>query len=410
MFQKKISTTINIINLVSCVFLTASSLYYTTLQQIWFYTFFISYVLEIFIDKKWKDFQIDKSKIYFLSLLLFFLLIFIYHPFENSNKYFNRLVELRLVLLGFAVVGFFGVNKLYRISYLANAFIISAVIAMLYIICGIGVKEFIANPQRANLVTIFRIEHINSHIVFNSYLNIALVCCWYLIFMPKTKFKALRNLFYLFSTISIIYFLVISEGRIGIIICAISMFSISIYQLWKLNKLLVAGFILIAPFMVWAVVSNHKRMSKDEIVNDPRAFIWKAASEVVKKQPILGYGASRAQEEFDASLSKYETEKFRKIWKETRIMHCHNQFLQTYMEFGVIGIILLLGLISGPIVLTEAKRKFFAFMLLFVFVSQFMTDIVITYQGFPVIFGILTLITIAIKKETSQSEEIAQIL
>lgn len=410
MLQKKISRLINIVNLISCIFLTASSLYYTKFQQIGFYVFFISYVLEIFIDKKWRNFQLDKAKIYYLGLLLFFLLIFIYHPFENSNKYFNLLVEYRLALLGFAIVGFFGVNKLYKVNYLANTFIVSSVIAMLYMICGIGVKEFITSPQRAELVTFFRIAHINSHIVFNSYFNISLVCCWYLIFYTKTKLNALRITSYVFSAILIIYFLLISEGRIGIVICILFLISVCIYQLWKINKLIVAAFCLIAPFIIWGIVNNHKRMSKDEVFNDARVFIWKAAEEVMKKQPVLGFGASRAQEEFDASLYIYEPKQFRESWKETRIMHSHNQFFQTYMEFGIIGIVLLLGLIIGPIILAEPQNRFFAILLLFVFVSQFMTDIVITYQGFPVIFGILTLITVAIKKESSRQENIAAVL
>jgi O-antigen ligase len=405
MLNKKIATSINIINLISCLYLTASSLYYTKFQQIGFLVFFISFFLEIFIDKKWKNFQFDKAKIYYLGLLLFFLLIFIYHPFENSNKYFNRLVELRLALFGFAIVGFFGVNKLFKVSYFANIFIVSSVFAMLFIIFGIGINEFIVNPQRSNLVSIFRIEHINSHIVFNSYLNIALVCCWYLIFNTKAKFNTLRILFYLFSSISIIYFLFISEGRIGIAICAVLLFSVTFYQLWKVNKLFVIALILITPFVIWVIASNHKRMSKDDITSEPRLFIWKAAAEVLKKQPILGYGASRAQEVFDVSLNKYETKEYRESYKETRIVHSHNQFIQTYMEFGIIGIILLLGLISLPLILTEPKRRFFAILLLFIIISQFMTDIVITYQGFPVIFGIFTLMTIAINIEQKQLKE-----
>ena len=410
MLQKKISRLINLINLISCIFLTVSSLYYTKFQQIGFYVFSISYVLEIFVDKKWKNFQLDKAKIYYLGLLLFFLLIFIYHPFENSNKYFNLLVEYRLALFGFAIVGFFGVNKLYKVNYFANAFILSSVLAMLYIICGVGVIDFITNPLRADLVALFRNEHINSHIVFNSYLNLSLVCSWYLIVYTKTKFNTLRIISYLFSSIFFIYFLIISDGRIGVVLCAMILTSLCIYHLWKFNKLILSAFILIAPFILWGIISNHKRMSRDEVFNDPRVFIWRAAEEVVKKQPIIGFGASRAQEEFDASLYIYETKEFRDSWKETKIMHCHNQFIQTYMEFGFIGIILLLGLITGPIILTDPNRRLFAILLLFVFVAQFMTDIVITYQGFPVIFGILTLVTIAIKKESSQPENAIEAL
>ena len=114
---KKISTSINYINLISCIYIAAACICYTSVQQIGFYFFFITFFLEIFLDCKWQNFKIDKVKKYYIVLLLFFLLIFIYHPFEHSNKYFLRLVELRLALFGNAIVGFFGLNKLYKLEY-----------------------------------------------------------------------------------------------------------------------------------------------------------------------------------------------------------------------------------------------------------------------------------------------------
>lgn len=408
MLHKQIAIIINYINFLSCIYLAASSVYYTSFQQIGFAVFVVSYFLEFFLDKKWLNFHFDKVKAYYLGLLLFFLLILIYHPFEHSTKYFFRLVELRFALFVFAIVGIFGINKLYKFSYFANAIVVSALIAMIFLIFKIGIVEFVNNSDRAQLITVLRSKYINSHIVFNSYLNIALVFCWFFLFKGKTNLKnRYKVMLYSFTSLLIIYFLAVSEGRMGIVTCVSLLFCLAIYRLWNVRKLYVLIIALAAPFVVWTVLSNHKKMQNADYQSEARIFIWNAAIEVAKEQPILGYGASRAQEEYDKSLSKFQTPEFKLAWKDTKIMHSHNQFLQTYMEFGVIGLFLLLWLIVSPIFIATKGRRFLSVLLFSILVFQFLTDIVITYQGFPVIYGFISMIILVFKYElpSDQSDE-----
>jgi hypothetical protein len=249
-----------------------------------------------------------------------------------------------------------------------------------------------------------RILYINSHLVFNVYLNISIVFCWYFIFQVKNlSNKKWKISFYIFSIILMLYFLVISEGRMGIITCLCLLFFIIAYKLWKVHKLYVLIFILFAPFVAWLLLSNHKRSTPSEIKKDAHYYIWYAALDVIKDQPIVGYGASRAQEVFDVSMDKFETTRAYKVaWKENKILHCQNQFFQTYMEFGIIGMILLIYLICAPLFIATDKRRALAISLMFIIVAQFTTEIVLTFQGFPVIFGILTLIMLVIKDKNSQ--------
>ena len=405
---KKISTSINYINLISCIYIAAACICYTSVQQIGFYFFFITFFLEIFLDCKWQNFKIDKVKKYYIVLLLFFLLIFIYHPFEHSNKYFLRLVELRLALFGYAIVGFFGLNKLYKLEYIANAFIVSSVIAILYLVFdAVGIKEFIVNPKRADLFNQMRILNINSHLVFNVYLNISLVFCWYYLFkFKKISYKKFKVPFYIFAVTLIIYILSISEGRMGILTCISMILLISGVKLWKLRRVYVYFFILLAPFVMWILLNSHKRMSPSELKADPHTVFWNAAIDVVENQPLMGFGASRAQEEFNASLGKVLTPEYIENSKEIKVLNCQNQFLHTYMEFGIIGIILLIYLITTPLVLAENGRKFLSFLLMFIIAAQFNTEIVLTFQGYPVIFGLLTLMIIILKDEPADNQKL----
>jgi O-antigen ligase len=308
---------------------------------------------------------------------------------------------MRLALLGFAVVGFLGVNRLYKLAYIGNAFVGSSLIAILFLIFkAVGIKEFIINPERADLINGMRILYINSHLVFNVYLNISLAFCYYYIL----EFKNLGNgkwkiLFYIFSAILFFYFLVISEGRIGITTSICMLIFIIGTNLWKVRKLYFVIFMLLAPIMIGLLLSNHKRMTTAELENDPHYFIWHAATEVAKNQPLMGYGASRAQEVFDVSMDKFAPREYTITCRANNTLNCQSQFLQTYMEFGIIGLVLLVYLILTPFILAENKRRSLTISLIFIIVAQFNTEIVLTVQGFAMIFGFIVLTINVIKDE-----------
>src|ERR1035437_4754105 len=134
MMKQKIILVINYFNLVSLLLLAAASIYYYPIQKLAFLAFFGSYFIEFILEKKWENIVLDKKSIYYLVMAFFFLLAFIYYPFENTSKYFTWLVGRRLAIFGFAVVGFFGVNSKYKLNYILNTFIISSVVAILYLI------------------------------------------------------------------------------------------------------------------------------------------------------------------------------------------------------------------------------------------------------------------------------------
>ena len=172
------------INLLCGLFLMASLPFYFPKQQLALTLFFISYIVEFLVDMKWRQIQISATTWYFVGILLFFTMGFLYYPFEDSHTYFHNLTERRLALFGFAIIGIFGYNSLYKLSYFLHTIIISSTLLILYlIIYHIGLPEFLTNENRYDLFTQARIAYVNSHMAFNLYLNIALafsiisLCC-----------------------------------------------------------------------------------------------------------------------------------------------------------------------------------------------------------------------------------------
>jgi len=393
----KIKQTVNYINLFSCILLVATSICYYPVQKIAFFLFFISYFIEFVTDKKWEKIAFNKKSIYFLVMAFFFLLSFIYYPFENTSKYFTWLVGRRLAILGFAFVGFFGVNSKYKLNYFLNAYIISSIIAILFIIFyRIGIVNFILNPEREMIFTIERIATINSHMVFNLFLNISLVSIWYILTRSWRRTAYWKLFLYIVALTNIFSILSISEGRSGFMTGILLMLGFIFYEIWKRKKMIgiIVGFLV--PFLFVGIVSQQKRMSENDIRTEPRIFLWKAAVSVIKEKPVFGYGISNAQEQFDIARSKYETEQFRKDWHQIRILTSHNQFLQTTMEFGVFGLLILLFLYLYPIFIADKNRSIFALFIIFPCFYESLFDVFITGLNYSTIFGILMVLILTV--------------
>lgn len=396
--KHKIVTVINYFNLYSALLLTASSIYYYNIQRWPFVLFFASYLFEFILEKKWENIPFTKARTFYVVMAFFFLLAFVYYPFDTS-KYFHWLLDRRFALFGFAAVGFFGVNNKFKLSYFLNTFIISSIISIAYLVfIRIGILEFFKDPQRFVVFNLKRIEFVNMHRIFNLYLNVALIGIWYILTRSWKRTIWLKRLLYLGSLMIIFSALSVSEGRTGLVASLILIISFFFYETLKRKKIigyLISFFVLILMIFVGV---NQKRMSEKMVETEPRWFLWESAFSVIKDKPVFGHGISNAQEEFDVARTKFQTEEYRLTWIKSKLLDSHNQFLQTTMEFGVFGFLILLFLYLYPIAIADNKRKLFSMFLIFLCINQSMFDTFIT-GTFASIFGFMMLMTLSIEND-----------
>lgn len=404
-FAAILKKSINIINLSSALLLVASLLT-SNIHVIrpLYSIFFVSFVLEIISDKKWKNFKINKSNIYFFVLILFFLLMIIYLPFEKTNKYTQLLFDKRIALLGFSIVGIFGVNKYFKLSYLLNTLVISSVIAIFYnIFVNVGIQNFISDAQRFDLFNDARKMYISSHMNFNFYLNISIVAVWFLLTRTWQRIALWRKTLYFGALIIILSALAISEGRSGFLI-ALLLFSCFIFiEIWRFRRSLSIVIAMFIPLIIGFGISQHERMSMEMLKNEPRWFLWESGLDVIKQSPIVGHGASNAQELFDISREKFQTEDYKTQWSFASHLDSHNQYIQTTMEFGVIGLLVLLFLIFSSYFLVDDVRKPMAFFICMLIAYQSIFDMFLT-GPFSLLYGILTLALLTIPHEFKKRE------
>jgi O-antigen ligase len=367
---------INIFNLVSILFLVFVLVIRNyKLQEVAYFMFFISYAIEIITDKKWKTVKLSRKTTYFLMFLVFFLLAFAYYPFESSNHYFKLLIEKRYPLLGFSIVGIFGVNKFYQLKYFTNTLVFTSLAVIFLIFSKINIRDFFDDPNIFNLA---RNEIINTHMLVNFYLNSTILGVWYFLSNHWKTTNIFYKLFLIASVLLFIFILAISEGRTGFLAGIFVSITILFIELWKKKKKYGIIFLIIIPWAAALLISTHNRMDAEDIKSEPRYFLWAAGWHVIKDNSVLGQGMSTAQVKYDAAREIYQTEDYKQSWIKSKHLDSHNQYLQTWMEFGIIGLVLLIYIYFTPLFIISQKRLLLLVLFIILLSVQSFFDMFIT--------------------------------
>lgn len=408
--MQKIVTVVHWFNLLAALFLTATMMFefvdvpWGLLPQ---FLFFSSYIVEFFLDKKWKRVTLNKTHLYFLVMFGFFGLALVYYPFD-STTYFRVLLERRYALAGFAFVGFFGVNDKYKLSYFLNLFVVTSLLIIFYLlVVRIGLPDFFESDQKIRLFNRTRTAYVNQHMGFNLFLDLALVSIWYLFKSSWRLMPIWKRVVYFLSAGIFLSCLLISEGRAGFLITIVLVCVIIGFELWeRLSKWgLLVAFILVVIAIGFA--SQHQRIRNMRIEGDPRVFLWQSAWTVIKEKPLLGHGISTAQEHFNIERERNQTSSFeyevKTMWPDV-IIDSHNQVTQTWMEFGLLGVCFLMYLWLSPLLIVDKKRRLFTLLMLLLCVNQAMFNPFITGSS-SALFGVITLLLLRVPNNLSLSNK-----
>ncbi|MFV0391504.1 MAG: O-antigen ligase family protein [Paludibacteraceae bacterium] len=193
--------------------------------------------------------------------------------------------------------------------------------------------------------------------IVNFYFNSAIIGIWYLLSKYWKRMGIAAKSSLIVSLFLFLYALSISDGRTGFVFGLVITVVLAFMELWKKKKRYGLLFGFLVPWIAIVLISSHQRMDADLIKSEPRFFLWKSGFEVVKEKPVLGHGISSAQERFDVAREKYQTQAYKEQWVASEHLDSHNQFIQTWMEFGLIGLLLLLAVYLAPLFLVTKRRK-----------------------------------------------------
>lgn len=371
------------------------------------YLLSITWFIEFLTEKRWTT-KPSREWIFYGLLIVIFLWAFLYFPWDGQ-VYFHRHLEQRLPLIGFGLAGMFGINSRHSRALVINTMILVSVSSVLFLIFKTGWHDALFSPNRITLVSQCRIEYINAHMGYNFFLNSTLIGIWYLLFHADRKPRLWQKITYPIAVVIIFYALLCSDGRSGFFMGVALLGMMMIIELYRLNKWAGLGSSVIALTAVILLSAMHPRITMESLTNDLRYSYWKSAGELIAQKPIFGYGMSKAQEEFDQVNMKYASTWQKHYWTVVHhhFIDCHNQYIQTMLEFGVIGLIILLAIYLSPMVICSGKREWWlAFFFTLISMGQSIFDMFLTGR-FNMIYCILMLMTISMQDYSSPAPQTA---
>lgn len=368
--------------------------YYSRFTQYGLIFFFSSFAIDYVASERWKKgFKINSSRIVSFFLLLQIVLLFIFSFFEQQPQYLSTLYEYRLAFLGFGIVGLLGVSDKFKVRYFAYSTIISVI--ALFILLYQFIPDWYDNlhtiNEKLSVLRYIRARNVCSHMILNIFLGVGMALFAKLFTISKS------NLEKGFSVLMIILYYVMvmaSEGRVGMLNATIVLGCIILRAIISNRKLLIPlliGLVISFVSVFYLTISEKTefRISALEKGN-PREFIWEEGINKIKQSPIIGVGASTNAAQFKDILLNNEdlirTEQFLLMnLRQDKVygMHPHNQIMQSWQEYGIIGLFAIMALFISIIMAVRGSLTLnLIFIIIFVQLLSEVIDGGVTTVGF----------------------------
>lgn len=332
--------------------------FYSRFTQYGLIFFFSSFAIDYIASERWKKgFKINYSRIISFFILLQIVLLYVYSFFELEPRYLSTLYEYRMAFLGFGIVGLLGVSDKFRVRHFAYPTLISVVVLCisLYSIIPDWLTNLDSLSERLTALRHIRATNICSHMTMNLFLCVGMALFCKVFTLSKYKLEKAFSLFTIFLYFALV---VASEGRVGIlnafILLGCILLRISIHKL-KLLIPILAMFIVItfSIFIIVATSNSIKSISPSFNKSNPRKHIWVEAIDKIKESPIVGVGASTNAAQFKEILLRNEDLLMEEEFlignlRNDKVygMHPHNQIMQSWQEYGLLGLFVILGLFT----------------------------------------------------------------
>ena len=372
------------INVLSTLYLIATLITSFNYQRLAIYIYFISTFTDIIINKRYLNIKWEKAKSTFVMMIIFYICMWIWHIFKpcEYNELFHS-TDTRLPFIAFGILGLCStINPKIKINYVAYTMLITSVAAIIYVIFKqhniLFAPDITIHSLRDILPQIRQgVLHV-THIEFNLYLNCTMIMCFICFLNSNNKLnKTILSIAILFIYI----ILLTSEGRIGFITANILFLLFVASTIYHYNPKLLIPSIIIFTLIVTPIISKHDRLNIRYITEDPRVAIWELSYEIIKEKPILGHGVCHGRQLFiEQSTNNPDLNHFWNIWHSQypnynkNRFHCHNAFLESAIEFGLIGLIISLSIFVLPILLTSNKKRLYLSFFILTFAIQAMLE------------------------------------
>jgi len=382
----KLLKTVRYINLYSTLLLAVELvLYINIIQVITVFVAVLSYVIETILEKKWQHFRWENSlkQGFFITIIFYFLLQFIFLSFEKNNSYFVRFLLERLPFLIFGVVGLLGVNKYYNLRLFAWAFIATSFFVGVFLLSHLN-AEILSRNDRNGLFGLIRIAYVNSHMKFNYYLNLSLIFGYYLLAYTAILKNLRLKIAIAIGFVVIVLNLFLSDGRTGMLSSFVLLTVFIFRYFWQKSRLLTLISTTIFLLVAITLIDHNPRLSESNIKREPRQEIWRVSVEQVKASHFMGTGVST-----NAYIMLPEYSKI----GEAEYAHAHNVFLQSTLEYGVLGFVTILFLFFSAYYSVSSRFRFIMSLVCFITLAQLLVGD-FEWEINPIVFLLVVILVV----------------
>jgi len=335
----------------------------------------LSWLLELNFKEKYvrvKKYVHRKNIIAFGFLYILYVIGTSYSSVMHGQEgaIFDLEVKLSLIIfpLLFATIDFSGYKSDFFIM-VQKAFVLGSIISSVFLFNNAVFSYFYENDPSvfyySNLSAHFHPSYLALYFTF----SITIILSWLInnrqINTPKK----------IISTLLILYFqvfIILLSSKAGILGVGVIYILITLYLIIKKKSespslFLVPLFLLISfifiLFMfprsygrfvtVVSSIEHEETLSADSHESSAaRILVWKSAMEVIKDNPVLGVGTGDVKKEL------------RKVYKKKNIesayedhLNAHNQYIQTSVALGIIGLLVLLLFFILPFIYAYKKNN-----------------------------------------------------
>lgn len=330
----------------------------------------------------------------FIVLIIFFLLhlIGLFYSSNMNSGWFDIEVKLSMVL--FPLVFFMSdlfTDEKRKIQLLT--FVIGTVLAMILCI-GSAVYKYYSNNENNFSYMKLSIFHHPAYFAMYICFSAAIILKYklYSDLIIKTSFEILL----LILIILFAAFIYMLSSKAGIMVFFITLFTISAPALFKKkNRIFAALVMMFAVFQIWFSLTQNVRfesVSKSvttaeqnittEESNGVRVLIYETAFDIIKSNYAVGVGTGDIK---DVLMNEYKKRNMTGAYQNQ--LNAHNQFLETFIGQGIIGISLLLLLFLIPFISSIKTKNWLLMTFIFIIALNFLTESMLNTQAGVVFFA-----------------------
>lgn len=297
---------------------------------------------------------------------------------EDSHLVIHRIFGTKLSLLVMPLFALMD-DEEWDFSAILRWFIIGNCLFIAYSLAVVSYKYWVALDIELHRNVLRYFTEICNNIVHRTYSGVNILLSYVALYYLVSHGKMNRRGYVLaFSYLCFsMLFLMLNNSRVITLTAMFLGCSLGVCYLLKGKKnslvvILAAVGVFVALFAF--LPSRSKEILKSDhfiefLKQDPRARIWPSALDLALEKPWLGYGVN--------NVTKRLTEKYRQADFMEGVAESygpHNEYLNTWLQLGLGGVILFLILLCSLPFCAAPKKKQFALLFMLVMAAVFLTE------------------------------------